>query len=182
MHQTVRPEATNGGENIMKKLLVGATSVAMLLSTVMPAFAANAAIVKNNDVTVTANSGLNQQMAKTKTTGVAFGGSTANVTGGGVNQGIVTGPAVASGKQAIVANVDLCGCGGGFNLAVVKKNDVDVSANSGLNLQMAKTKSTGVAGLGSTANVTGGGVNQGTVTGPSVASGRQLIVVNVSGL
>ncbi len=68
---------------------------------------------------------------------------------------------------------------GSGNVAIVEKNDVTVSAISGANGQIGMVKTKGVAWKGG--EVTGGDLSQSVTTDPSTATGRQLIVVNVSG-
>lgn len=154
----------------MKKLLTGVASAALLLATVTPAFAGNYndAYIKDNDVTVSANTGANGQ-----TSGDVKAWNSSGATGG--DQLVVTGDAKAKGVQAIVANVNVdgCECASHYNYAKVKYNDVSVSANTGANYQTSgKVKAWNSSGA------TGG--TQTAVTGEAKAKGKQLVVVNVN--
>lgn len=154
----------------MKKLISLGASAALLLSVAVPAFAytpwfqpqkpsTTKAIVVGNEVEVNANSGLNY----------VSGPAT-----------LVTGTAGAEGTQLIVANVSKCNTcrTGSETLSVVKGNELEVSANSGMNKVSGMTQPTkptfGFGGHHSTTPTST------VVTGNVYATGSQWIVTNVS--
>jgi len=177
----------------LKKLIVTGSAVALMLSSAAPAFAGspdNVAIIKNNNTSASANSGMNTQDNLGGNTVVAGKGSgnIASVDSSGTRS-MTTGSAKA--KAVVVANVQVgCGCeedngtnghgqGGNDNLAVVKRNNTSADANSGVNFQDNYENNTVKAGKGSGNNASVDESGSRTMnTGDAKAKAKSWVVVN----
>lgn len=171
---------------MIKKLVSIAGASALLLSVAVPAFASpNVAIIKDNDTTAEANTGLNTQdnLGGNYVVAGKGSGNSASVDSSG-SRNMTTGNAKAKAKSVIVANVNVgCGCedphNGGDPFAKVKDNDTTASANSGINAQDNVEQNTVKAGKGSgnSASVDESG-SRTMNTGNAKAKAKSWIVVN----
>lgn len=171
----------------LKRLIVTGSAVALMLGSAAPAFANSdtVAIIKDNNTSASANSGLNTQdnLGNNKVVAGKGSGNSASVDSSG-SRSMTTGNAKAKAKSVVVANVNVgCGCdeenGNEDPLAVVKRNNTSADANSGENTQDNYENNTVKAGKGSGNNASVDESGSRTMnTGKAKAKAKSWVVVN----